>query len=344
MKGLPLPCCYHPTTVLVVDDNELFLATLAQDIEELTPYRTFASPLQAKAYLNNTSSYTFVDRCKDAPEPDLEDHNVHVLQQIHKAIYDPRRFEQPSVGIIDYQMPGINGLELCAFIRERFPHMKLILLTGEADHALAVKAFNDGHIDRFIKKNERNLSDTLKKTIQTLQWQYFGELSQQLIDNLIQQMHPGLPIYFKRPEFATFFIDFFHKHKSCEFYLLETNANFLLLDAKAQPSWLMVRDEHELERETTFAQEYYEEHLSPQTTEIMRLLETRHSATMFLTEADNRASIEEWGRLMHPLTPFQLGRDAFYYSLIQNNPQCQLAYLEKIISFAERGAGNPLYA
>jgi CheY-like chemotaxis protein len=344
MKALPLPCCYHPTTVLLVDDNELFLATVSQDIEELTPYRTFASPLQAKVYLDKMPSYTFVDRCKEAPEPDLEDHNVHVLQQIHKEMYDPLRFEQTSVAIIDYQMPGMNGLELCAVVRERFPHIKLVLLTAEADHALAVKAFNEGYIDRFIKKNERNLSDTLKKTIRELQWQYFGGLSQQLLDNLIQHIHPVLPIYFKRPEFAEFFITLFQKHRFCEFYLLETNANFLLLDDKGQPAWLMVRDENELERETMLAQEYYDEHVSPQTANIMKSLASRLSATMFLTEEDNRASIEQWGRLMHPLTPFQLGRDAFYYSLIQNNPQCQLNEADRVVSFSQRASSIPLYA
>ncbi len=342
MKGLPLPCCYHPTTVLVVDDNELFLATVADELEGFTPCRLFESPLKAKIYLDNTPSYTFVDRCKEAPEQDLEDHNVHILQQVHKEVYDYTRFDQPSVAIIDYQMPGMNGLELCTVIRERFPQMKLVLLTGEADHAIAVKAFNDGQIDRFIKKNERLLSQTINNTVRELQWQYFGELSQKLLDNLINQSQHSLPIYFRRPEFAEFFIEMFHKKKFCEFYLLETNANFLLLDQNAKPSWTMVRDEHELERETLFAQEYYDEHVTPQTTEIMKLLRSRHSATMFLTDEDNRAPIEQWVNMMYPLTPFQLGRDQFYHSLAQDNPRCQLANATKIVAFSQRATKPPL--
>ena len=66
--------------------------------------------------------------------------------------------EEVSILVVDYDMPSIDGI---SFIKKlNNCNVYKILLTGTADEDIAVKAFNDGLIDSYIKKQE---PDALKK-------------------------------------------------------------------------------------------------------------------------------------------------------------------------------------
>jgi CheY-like chemotaxis protein len=49
---------------------------------------------------------------------------VEAIQQIDKAVYD--------LIITDYMMPEMDGLELICKIKERYPFMPVLVVTGEA--------------------------------------------------------------------------------------------------------------------------------------------------------------------------------------------------------------------
>lgn len=57
----------------------------------------------------------------------------------------------PGVVVSDLRMPGMDGLQLFAAIRERDPALPVLLITGHGDVATAVKAIRDGAYD-FITK------------------------------------------------------------------------------------------------------------------------------------------------------------------------------------------------
>ena len=52
----------------------------------------------------------------------------------------------------DYDMPGANGLQLLQRVRIQSPRILRVLLTGNADLQVAVKALNEGAVDRFLLK------------------------------------------------------------------------------------------------------------------------------------------------------------------------------------------------
>lgn len=60
--------------------------------------------------------------------------------------------EPVDVVVSDYLMPGMNGLDFLAAVRERFPDTARIMLTGHADPSVAIDAINRGQIYRFLQK------------------------------------------------------------------------------------------------------------------------------------------------------------------------------------------------
>src|SRR3989454_876039 len=53
--------------------------------------------------------------------------------------------------VTDIKMPGMDGLELLAEIRGRWPDTPILMITGHGEHALAIRALRGGAYD-FIQK------------------------------------------------------------------------------------------------------------------------------------------------------------------------------------------------
>ncbi len=72
------------------------------------------------------------------------------IPAIHREIYNSKRFLENTVLVIDYAMPVMHGMEVC----KELSHLpiKKLMLTGEADDKLAVQAFNQKLINKFIRK------------------------------------------------------------------------------------------------------------------------------------------------------------------------------------------------
>ena len=59
---------------------------------------------------------------------------------------------QFAVVVSDLQMPEMNGIEFLAKVREEYPDVTRVMLTGNADLKAAIDAVNNGHIFRFCTK------------------------------------------------------------------------------------------------------------------------------------------------------------------------------------------------
>ncbi len=73
--------------------------------------------------------------------------------------------------ISDYQMPGINGLNFLQKVKEQFPDILTIMMTGIEDIQVAVKAINEAGVYKFILKpwGSVDLKITIKRAIETLE-------------------------------------------------------------------------------------------------------------------------------------------------------------------------------
>lgn len=76
----------------------------------------------------------------------------------------PNRYALTRVCVVDFSMPGMDGLQVLGELAEW--QGARILLTGQADEQVAVRAFNRGLIDQFIPKH---LPDIAKRLVGALE-------------------------------------------------------------------------------------------------------------------------------------------------------------------------------
>ncbi len=73
--------------------------------------------------------------------------------------------EEVHVIVTDMCMPGMDGVELLKIVREKFPHIVKIVLSGYTDMSVLQTEFNQEEIFRFIAKPWKLEAD-FKKAIQ----------------------------------------------------------------------------------------------------------------------------------------------------------------------------------
>jgi FixJ family two-component response regulator len=63
--------------------------------------------------------------------------------------------EQPGCVILDYQMPGLNGLELQEVLAVRGTQLQIVFLTGHGNIPRTVRAMQGGAVDFLVKPASR---------------------------------------------------------------------------------------------------------------------------------------------------------------------------------------------
>lgn len=97
---------------------------------------------------------------------DWADHNVEIISAAANGIEAMRLIEEnaPDVVLTDIRMPGMDGLELTRWIRERYPDIYVIILTGYSEFEYAQYALKLEVIDYLLKPvDEEALFDILGK-------------------------------------------------------------------------------------------------------------------------------------------------------------------------------------
>lgn len=72
--------------------------------------------------------------------------------------------EQVHVIVTDMRMPGMDGLELLTIVREKYPDILMIVLSGYTDMPALLDEFNQGEIFEFVPKPWK-LEKDLKKVV-----------------------------------------------------------------------------------------------------------------------------------------------------------------------------------
>ena len=106
-----------------------------------------------------------------------------------QAISDGEPF---AVVVSDYNMPGINGVELLKEVQLQSPYTVTAMLTGQADLDIAIAALHEGKIFRFL--NKPCPSDLLEKTIHDCLNQYRLVLIEQVLSDRLNRANEKLRV------------------------------------------------------------------------------------------------------------------------------------------------------
>ncbi|MDR3478613.1 MAG: response regulator [Gammaproteobacteria bacterium] len=305
-----LPLLSYPISVMLVDDDPLFLQVLTDFLEKDYPLLTFNSPKDAVNFheknIELIPKIKFLRGCSEFDSYDISGHMPVDID--HEALKNMRNYREfaPEIGVIvvDYNMPEMNGIEVCRRLKD-FP-MKKILLTGEANEELATIAFNEGVIDCFIRKGSEALPSSIKYYLEVLTQEYLSNKTQHLLKHL--EIDRLLPV--SDPAFIRFFKEWCLKHRIREHYIIDQNANFLLVDENEKKYFFVIHTERTL---NSFTDLHDDTEKNKECVEAVRL---REKIPFF---GENTESWEvdhgNWSSCFHAPNVFQ-GREKYYWLVI----------------------------
>jgi CheY-like chemotaxis protein len=307
---------YHPTSILVLDDDPLFLESLDFQFSDELNCQTFTRPDAALEHLRTQVRQhpDFSRYFKDCSEMDLGSESRHgdrllrlQLSEVRSMVDDRSRHQRVSVAVVDYDMPKMTGVQFCRAIRD-LP-VKTILLTGKAGLETAISAFNEGVIDCFLQKQDASVSVSLRREIKRLQGEYFEEISDPIQCALALQQ----PSFFSDPSFIKLFNEVAEGNDIVEHYVCASPPGIMMRDSDGNESFLLVCDVDAAKSQCEVA----ENQSAPP--DMLQLLRTRRAQGWFPTQhgfyhPDFEA---EWARYIWPaqLLP---GSGAWSYSYIQH--------------------------
>lgn len=122
----------HQQSILIVDDEEMILKSIQRTLRN-------------------------------------EDYNVFTALSAKEAI-NVLQARDIDLVISDQNMPGVKGIEFLEKVKADFPSVLTIMLTGQTDIDLAVKAINDAGIYKFILKpwDDDDFRITIRRSLESL--------------------------------------------------------------------------------------------------------------------------------------------------------------------------------
>ena len=112
--------------------------------------------------------------------------------------------------VSDEQMPGMSGADLLCIVKERYPHVVRMMLTGHASLESAMKAVNGGEIYRFFNKPWDN-TELLLSMRNAVEKYDLEEENMNLLETIrryesdlerLEKMHPGITKVDRHPDGA----------------------------------------------------------------------------------------------------------------------------------------------
>jgi signal transduction histidine kinase/DNA-binding response OmpR family regulator len=75
----------------------------------------------------------------------------------------------PQIVLLDYSLPGFDGLTAMAMVRDRFPEVRTIIVSGGIGEETAIEALKTGATDYVLKKHLHRLGPVIARTIQEIE-------------------------------------------------------------------------------------------------------------------------------------------------------------------------------
>lgn len=306
MRNLKVSLCYYPTTIILVDDDEVYLSQLYNYLKNILPCLPFSDPFKALEYSNSQSQETFIQRCMEQPQDNDEDSKYFSsgvnVRAIQNEIKHHNRFKDVKIFVADYEMPSMSGIEFCSRIQD--PNSEKLLLTGVADSDVVIEAFKKRKINNYLKKGVSNLIPVLLNEIISLQKQYFLDLSNILMNQAESKILASLEDQYV----ADLFNKLSQDNNIVEHYLMNNEGDFLWADRQGKLSRFSIKSIKEIESMYTYAKD---ENASES---VLIALKNKEKIPLFdSTEAIDNTDAFEWEGCLHPIQKVP-GSNQYYFA------------------------------
>jgi CheY-like chemotaxis protein len=164
---MQFPLFQRPGTVVVLDDDPDFLDMLALALPRHWHVRLFVRPSDCIRHLQQETPFWDADAWNQEQLVEQWRGGKPLVPQI-LAYWskDTERYAPARVCVFDYSMPEMDGIAALAELGD-WPGSR-VLLTGQADDQVAVRAFNRGLIDQFIGKQAADMTQRLVDAVERL--------------------------------------------------------------------------------------------------------------------------------------------------------------------------------
>ncbi|MGH1352043.1 MAG: response regulator [Methyloligellaceae bacterium] len=251
---------FYPTTTIIIDDDQELLDSLNYNLGDNTLCKSFNNVEKATRHIDSVGTEkleigNFFSAHSNAHDMDANDQGDLFIKirstYWFNILQSPERFDEISVAIVDYSMPAKDGIELC---RELKNHpMKKIMLTGQADQAIAIEAFNEKIIDNFIlKQDAADNIDKLREVIKKHTNEYIADKTQSFkLAFSLQEAR-----FLTHAVFQLLFEEHRNQQDIVEYYVNSQPPGVLMFNAAGRPSLMIVYETERMRAHYEIAEEY----------------------------------------------------------------------------------------
>ena len=231
---MTFPLFHRPGTVVFLDDDPDYLEMLALVLPRQWHLRLFLRPAECIAHLLREPPFWEADAWNQQQLVAQWREGKALIPQI--LAYWSRyteRYALSRVCVVDFSMPGMDGLQALAELGD-WPGSR-VLLTGQADEQVAVRAFNRGLIDQFIPKQTQDISRRLIEAVDGLLFTAHPRHAQTWRSTLTQEQSALL----RAPGVDGWLSDFCARHW-VEHIVIGEPFGVLGMDASGRIGWLQL--------------------------------------------------------------------------------------------------------
>ncbi|WP_302175627.1 response regulator [uncultured Hydrogenophaga sp.] len=165
--SLTIPLIHRPGSILFLDDDTDYLEMLGMVIPAHIQVELFSRPAGFGRRMAQEPERWEADALQQLQMIDRWRNGLPLLPQVLRYWSgQPERYRLVQSCVVDYAMPGTDGLAVLNTLLD-WPGSR-VLLTGQADEQIAVKAFNSGLIDQFVPKQTHDITRHLLSVLRKL--------------------------------------------------------------------------------------------------------------------------------------------------------------------------------
>ncbi len=232
--SLNLSLFHRPGSVLFLDDDTEYLEMLGMVLPAHWRVELFSRPAAFARRMQDEPARWEADAAAQLHMIDRWRQGQPLLPQVLRYwASHPQRHQLAKTCVIDYAMPGTNGLEVLETLID-WPGAR-VLLTGQADEQVAVQAFNHGLIDQFVPKQARDITRLLMGALRKL-----GQAAHPRVNTLWRAtLRPAQQSILQIPSVAQALQVYAEKHW-VEYVVLDQPFGLLGMDTEGHCHWLQL--------------------------------------------------------------------------------------------------------